>query len=86
MDDTIQPLADAIYRSKVLRARAAPLSKKMGWGCELYMEACGRMRAGIRIQHPDATQEQVHQLLIGRLNRLRKLHEYGIYQPAQRPI
>ena len=84
MDDTIKPLADAIYRDKVLRARAAPMNRKMGWGAELYMESCGRMRAGIRAQHPGISNERVHEILIAQLRRLRQLHETGIYQKVER--
>ncbi len=86
MESTIQPLADAIYADKVRRARIAPASKKMGWGPELFSESCDRMCSGIRAQFPYASPSEVAALLLRRLNRLRKVHEHGIYQAAsERP-
>ena len=85
MDSQIATLADAIYRERVRRARAAPASQKMGWGAELFSEACDRMRAGIRAQFADADSADVERILRQRLDRLRRLHEHGIYQPADRP-
>ena len=76
----IKPLADAIYADKVRRARAAPKEQKMGWGPELFAEACVRMKDGIRHQFPQATDAEVGALLLKRLNRLRQVAEHGIYQ------
>ncbi|MEZ5299511.1 MAG: hypothetical protein R3F11_02410 [Verrucomicrobiales bacterium] len=45
-------MTDAIYADKVRRARAAPKEQKMGWGPELFAEACIRMKDGIRHQFP----------------------------------
>lgn len=80
MESTIKPLADAIYAEKVRRARTAPASQKMGWGAELFGEACERMKSGIRAQFPTASTEEVKTLLLRRLNRLRQVHEHGIYE------
>ena len=80
MEENIKALADAIYADKVRRARASPLTQKMGWGAELFDEACDRMRMGIRMQFPQAGAEEVKTELARRLNRLRQVHEYGIYQ------
>ncbi len=76
----IKPLAEAIYADKVRRARAAPLSQKMGWGAELFADACERMCDGIRAQFPAFRPEEVRAMLLKRLNRLRQLDEHGIYQ------
>ena len=84
MEEQIKAQADAIYRDKVLRARAAPLSRKMGWGAELYMEACARMKAGIRVQFPGCSDEQVLEILRARLRRLRQVQEAGIYTKVTR--
>jgi hypothetical protein len=80
VEENIRQLADNIYRRKVMRARLAPLSQKMGWGAELFSEACDRMRAGIRSQFPDANKTEVEKILRRRLNRLRQLEEHGIYK------
>jgi hypothetical protein len=79
-DADIKPMADAIYADKVRRARAAPKEQKMGWGPELFSEACVRMKDGIRHQFPHATDDEVVALLLKRLNRLRQVAEHGIYQ------
>jgi hypothetical protein len=79
VDTIIKPLADAIYADRVRRARVAPPSQKMGWGPELFEGACGRMRDGIRHQFPEADEAQVEKILYQRLNRLRQVHEHGIY-------
>ena len=79
-DADIKPMADAIYVDKVRRARAAPKEQKMGWGPELFAEACVRMTDGIRHQFPQATEPEVTSLLLRRLNRLRQVAEHGIYQ------
>ena len=76
----IKPLADAIYADKVRRARAAPATQKMGWGAELFADACERMCDGIRAQFPAFGPDEVKAMLQKRLNRLRKLDEHGIYR------
>ncbi len=83
MDDEIPALADAIYREKVLRARSAPITKKMGWGAELFVESCSRMRSGIRSQFPDSTAADVERVLRERLDRLSRLHEHRIFVPVK---
>jgi hypothetical protein len=79
-DADIKPMADAIFADKVRRARAAPASRKMGWGPELFAEACVRMKDGIRHQFPNATETEVGAMLLQRLKRLRQVAEHGIYQ------
>jgi hypothetical protein len=76
----IKPLADAIYADKVRRARAAPATQKMGWGAELFAEACERMCDGIRAQFPAFSPDEVRAMLLKRLSRLRQVDEHGIYQ------
>ena len=52
----------------------------MGWGPELFEDACERMAMGIRAQFPELTSAEVSDELLRRLNRLRQVHEHGIYQ------
>jgi hypothetical protein len=82
MDSNLKELADSIYREKVLRARAMPASRKMGLGAEMFAEACGRMRSGIRAQFPDASETDVEEILRHRLDRLTRVEEFGIFTPA----
>lgn len=84
MDETMTELADSIYREKVLRARSTPQSRKMGWGAEMFAEACGRMRAGIRAQFPEAEPSEVEKILRERLDRLTRMHEHGIFTRVPR--
>lgn len=81
----IKPLADAIYADKVRAARAAPATQKMGWGAELFADACVRMSDGIRAQFPDFGPDEVKAMLRKRLKRLRQLDEHGIYQSSKQP-
>jgi len=52
----------------------------MGYGPELFHEACDRIRMGIRTQFPQADPAAVEEELRRRLNRLRQVQERGIYQ------
>jgi len=62
-----QELIDNIYAEKVLRARQMPIGAKLLAGPQLLIFACEAMRAGIRVQHPDTTPQQVEELLKQRL-------------------
>jgi len=80
MEEGLPELAEAIYREKVMRARNTPASKKMGWGPQLFADACGRMRAGIKAQFPGSSEIEVEHILRKRLERLSRLHEHGIFK------
>ncbi|MFV1995527.1 MAG: hypothetical protein ACC661_08820 [Verrucomicrobiales bacterium] len=80
MEENIKELADAIYRDKVLRARRLSEGERFATGIELFEGATGLMRDGIRHQFPEADEEKVEILLRQRLNRLRQVHEYGLYR------
>lgn len=80
MESTIKLLADAIYADKVRRALSVPATLKMGWGAELFSEACERMKMGIRTQFPHMDSSEVDTTLMRQLNRLHQVHEHGIYQ------
>jgi hypothetical protein len=56
----------------------------MGWGPELFAEACERMAMGIRVQFPNATPTEVQIELRRRLDRIRQVEEHGIYQRTTR--
>ncbi len=57
--DDIKPLADAIYRDKVLRARQMPAEEKILAGESLFRAACAFTAAGIRQDRPGCDEEQV---------------------------
>ncbi len=68
-------LVDTIYRDRVERARQTPMSRKLLAGAELFEEACRRMDAGIRLQHPDLDADGRLDLIRRRLDRLRQVRE-----------
>lgn len=75
MDDPIGQLADAIHRERVERARRQPLEDKFLAGGILFDNACELTKAGIRMQFPHFSEEQVTTELRRRLE-LRRRREY----------
>lgn len=69
-------LIDALYRDKIDQARATPPEEKLLDGPRLFDYACEVAKAGIRMQHPEANEEEVERLLIRRLELARQLEEY----------
>lgn len=65
-----------MLREQIEAARNQPIGEKLFAGIELFSLSCEFMRAGIRIQHPDATDEQVFAMIEERLALARKL-EHG---------
>lgn len=65
-------LADAIYRERVERARRMTPEEKMLDGPRLFDLSCAIMKDGIRYQFPDATEQQVFEILCERIERLRQ--------------
>ena len=65
--EQIRQLAKEIHRDKILRARAMTIEEKILAGAELFDYACGITLSGIRSQHPEASEERVHEILRERL-------------------
>lgn len=82
MEDSIQELADAIYREKVLRARKTPDLTKMSDGPNLFADSLERMRAGLRSEFPAANSAEIEVKLRKQLDRLSRLHDHGIYEKS----
>lgn len=82
MHNEFQPLADALYRERVLRARRTPPEERILDGIRLYDQAVERMRLGVQLQHPDAGPEDIERLLIQRIRKLWSLSDHGCYRPA----
>jgi hypothetical protein len=78
-----QPLIDEIFREKVLRARA---EKEPGLlslrGLDLFEEALAWSRAGIRADHPRATEAEIETEMQRRREIRRRLDEDDIYRLA----
>ena len=68
-------LVKSIYLDKVLRAREESIEQKLLDGPRLFAFACEAARAGIRADHPNATPEQVNEVLRARFTLIEKLEE-----------
>jgi len=82
-DDDLKSLQDAIYREKVERARRMTVSERLAEGLPLFEEAMGRMKIGIRLHHPDADQQEIDQLLLEQMDRLRAWQERDLYKRVE---
>jgi len=82
IDPEIKSLQDAIFLSKVARARRMPIGEKIMEGPRLFDLTCQRMRDGIRHEFPESDDIQVEQELRRRLRIKRKIDEQGFYQDA----
>lgn len=60
-------LVDALYRDKVLQARAMTSQERFLSGYELFEQGVSLMRDGIRLQHPDADEEEIERRVRHRL-------------------
>ena len=66
-------LIDALYREEVAAARRLTPSEKFLAGLRLFDYACRVTLAGIRRQHPDASEDRLHEILRERLALARRL-------------
>ena len=82
MPNEFQPLADELYRERVLRARRTPPEERMLDGIRLYDQAVERMRLGVKLQNPNAEPNDIERLLILRIRKLWKMSDHGYYRPA----
>jgi hypothetical protein len=82
MDD-IKRLADDIYRERIIRARRTSSAEKLMEGPRLFDAVCERMKAGIRAQAPGADEDEVQQLLLQHIRRLRNVEEHAVYTPLE---
>ena len=55
------------YRDEIERARREPPERKMAEGVRLFDRAISLMKAGIRMQFPDADEQKVQAILRERL-------------------
>lgn len=76
----MRDLQAAIYRDKVLRARAMTPAERFAEALEMSNEIYGWMLDGAKAQCGLSTDEEGWAEVQRRLKRLRSLHERGIYQ------
>jgi hypothetical protein len=77
-----QPLADALYRERVLRARRTPPEERILDGVRLYDQAVERMKLGVQLKNPQAEPAEIENLLRQRIRHLWKMSDHGYYRPA----
>lgn len=65
-------IIDDLYREKVERARRMTPWEKLMAGPALFDSACAWTKAGIRMQHPQADERRVQELLIERIESQRR--------------
>jgi len=82
VNEEFKPLADALYRERVLRARRTPPEERLLDGVRLYDQAVERMRIGVQLKHPGADAEEVDRLLIRRIRKSWRISDHGYYKPA----
>jgi hypothetical protein len=75
MNNEFQPLADALYRERVLRARRTPPEERILEGPRLFDYACAITLAGLRLENPNATEDELRQALRQRLSLAEKLEQ-----------
>ena len=68
-------IIEAIHRDKIEAARRMSPEEKLRAGGDLFDAVVERMRAGIRMQHPQASEEQVQVILRERLAIARRLED-----------
>ena len=81
-DPQLKALQDAIFLSKVARARRTPLSVSLATGAELFDQNLLIMRGSIRGEHPEYTEIQVEQEVRRRLKIAKLIDEANLYQDA----
>ena len=73
MDDRIADDARFALLAKVRPARMMSGEDRMLAGPRLFAGVCQRMKEGIRDESPSSDEVEIHQLLLQRLAKLRKL-------------
>ena len=82
MDTRVKALQDAVFLTKVARARRTPMEEKILDGPRLFDQNCEIMRGAIRSENPAFTPEQVERELRRRLAIARRIDEADLYRDA----
>ena len=73
MNSEFQLLADELYRERVQRARRTPLEVRLLQGPDLFDLGCETMLMGLRVQMPNASEDELMSALRQRLVTGRRL-------------
>jgi recombinational DNA repair ATPase RecF len=79
VDPEIKKLQDSIQRSKTQRAKAASMDEKILDGVRLFDQVRERIKAGIRVAHPEWAEDAIHQEFLAILKKQRTREEKNIY-------
>lgn len=83
MSPEIKELQDAIFRSKVARARQTPMSEKLADGARLFDENMQIMRGGIRAEHPEFSSDQIEREVRRCLKIAKRIDDAGLYSNVE---
>ena len=81
MEPTLELLKD-IRRERLDRSRRMSPEEKLISGPQLFALAVECMRAGIRLQYPEADERQVRELVSDRVSHMREKDERPFYGPG----
>jgi hypothetical protein len=81
--EDLEALQDAIYRDKVLRARAMTVEERLAEAFDLTTEVFQRMHDGAMSQLGLSDEKAGWEEVRRRLDRLTKAHEHGLYSPRR---
>jgi hypothetical protein len=84
--DDIKSMADAIYREKVLRARRMPAEEKIFSAMEFYHTCLSWMAAGVRSEHPEATDLELCQLVQDRMRKAYRISDHRIFHDLEQNV
>jgi hypothetical protein len=78
-----QEMVDELFRERIRRGGDTPPDQKILDSLRSFDLSCRLMDDGIRHEFPDADDAEVRRIRSERINRIRKLEEYGIYVPVE---
>ncbi len=79
-------MVDAIHRDQIMRARKMTPEERFAEAMDLMDFSYEVMECGVRTDHPDATDEEVTQILRKKLSRLRHMSDLGIFDPPRKVL
>jgi hypothetical protein len=83
--EEIDALAAAIYRDRVLRARAEDPCEKLMEGFRLFESSLTFMKLGVEAEIGSNDPEAVARGVQQRFDTVRKMREHGLYRPWNPP-
>jgi len=79
----LRELQEDIYRRKVLRARELTVAQRLADVMECSDAGLRLMFSGVRMQQPDLSDQDTWSEVGARIQRVRRLRDYGYYQSVE---